>query len=188
MPVRTQQRVQQLKPRAAGEHYNKQKYAQNNELLGSLMHIKTRLEDYLRLVTTTDPSDIPPPDEIRRIIRQPTKQIEHFERQGESSHESFYFSDNNKKFHSAHSGMTSPVPQTIFLQPAEQPLLQPAQLIKTPGQPRSSSKERSGHKSQIGEQQQRQPLEAPQIFQRQRPQTALSNKKREQESFMETSD
>lgn len=75
--------------------FDKKKSARKTtELVGSLMHIKARLEDYLRLVTITDPSDVQPPEDIKQMLAH------------QSSYESFGIMD-NKTSPSMH---TPPVP------------------------------------------------------------------------------
>ena len=66
------------------------------------MNIKDRLEDYLKLVTTTDPSNVLPLDDIQNIVIQPQT----------SSHESFGIIDRSNPHYK--TDMQSPVPRTLF--------------------------------------------------------------------------
>ena len=62
-------------------------------LVNSLLHIRSRLEDYLRLVSQTDPSQLPPPDsDINSLIARTNYPHPMQRPQSEaavSSHESF---------------------------------------------------------------------------------------------------
>ena len=90
-------------------------------LVNSLLHIRSRLEDYLRLVSQTDPSQLPPPDsDINNLIARSNIQQQHMQRpQSEaavSSHESFGIGsqgrDNSYRDGSAAAAYGSSRPQT----------------------------------------------------------------------------
>jgi len=61
MPVRNSRQGNHSRTSQAEDNKGGTMRAKNLELVNSLLHIRSRLEDYLRLVSTADPSQMLPP-------------------------------------------------------------------------------------------------------------------------------